>query len=521
MLPSPIYRATANYSPPSHKKSVAGPEERGPKYGEDGYVKRPENAFILFRRKYCKLSVTSVKADTDVDEGGRAGGNGETKRQRQAALAKAISEQWKALSPEERAKWEELAREKRRQHEALHPGYMYRPVRRGWKNSAVPSATSPSSSVPASTAPVASTPPLRKRTDLHLQTDFGFAAPRPQHGWGLSALAQLIDSFSHIDWEALGSESGERTNNLDGISTATNLDEVELAEMDLVLDEKDDSASWQPEGHYVDSLLASWERRLSLLSMTVLSEADRDGRSTQVRERLGAVEVRIGMLVIQILDSRDARHAAQLLATDRAQSFVDAIQNVLDRGTLPDSSSRSKARKLMQKISEAVEQLPSCLFITGVNDRDEHPTFGGGFSDVYQASYQGKTVALKRLRIFTADSTPHRTRSQFYKEALVWHSLRHPFVLPLLGIDRSTFTPSFCMVSPWMNFMKHGTILKYLRDHGCAAVTRLLLEIAQGLDYLHSMDVVHGDLRGINILISDDGNACLSDSVRLRTRNEY
>ena len=74
----------------------------------------------------------------------------------------------------------------------------------------------------------------------------------------------------------------------------------------------------------------------------------------------------------------------------------------------------------MQKVSETVEQLPSSLFITGVNDRDEHPTFGGGFSDVYQASYQGRTVALKRLRIFTADSTPHRTR-------LVSH---HPGVTP-------------------------------------------------------------------------------------------
>jgi serine/threonine protein kinase len=40
---------------------------------------------------------------------------------------------------------------------------------------------------------------------------------------------------------------------------------------------------------------------------------------------------------------------------------------------------------------------------------------------------------------------------------------------------------------------------------------RQLHEIAQGLDYLHAMNIVHGDLRGTNILISDDGNACLAD----------
>ncbi|KAJ7859646.1 kinase-like domain-containing protein [Mycena olivaceomarginata] len=64
------------------------------------------------------------------------------------------------------------------------------------------------------------------------------------------------------------------------------------------------------------------------------------------------------------------------------------------------------------------------------------------------------------------------------------------------------------MVSPWM---KYGTVLKYLRDRGRGDVNRLLLEISQGLEYLHSMNIVHGDLRGNNILISDDGNVCLSD----------
>ncbi|KAF7329029.1 RBR-type E3 ubiquitin transferase [Mycena venus] len=38
-----------------------------------------------------------------------------------------------------------------------------------------------------------------------------------------------------------------------------------------------------------------------------------------------------------------------------------------------------------------------------------------------------------------------------------------------------------------------------------------LYEIAQGLQYLHSRNIVHGDLRGANILINDDGSACLAD----------
>ncbi|KAJ6524266.1 kinase-like domain-containing protein [Mycena vulgaris] len=105
-------------------------------------------------------------------------------------------------------------------------------------------------------------------------------------------------------------------------------------------------------------------------------------------------------------------------------------------------------------------------------------------------------------------SPDSRSRLQFCREALVWQRLQHKHVLPLIGIDRESFPSSLCMVSPWM---KHGTVLKYLTEHGRDDLLKMLLQIAEGLGYLHSMNVVHGDLRGTNILVSDDWNACLAD----------
>ncbi|KAJ6486735.1 kinase-like domain-containing protein [Mycena sanguinolenta] len=314
--------------------------------------------------------------------------------------------------------------------------------------------------------------------------NYSFGSPLSSSGYGLSSLS-----------------SG--TGTIDSLARHTSLHEPPSAsppEPGVALED--------PHAHgYVNDLLRTWERRGPLLSM-LMADSNEGRFSDELREDLENIEAQIGMFLTLILQSGDARREARQLTGSNAQSLIDAIQDVLNRGTLPDAASRSKARQLLQKVSEAGQQLPSSLFITGVNDHDEHPTFAGGFGDVFRASYQGRMVALKRIRIFTAHPSTHRNRLQFCKEALVWQGLSHRFILPLLGIDRSTFAPSFCMVSPWM---KHGTVVKYLQDRGRGEVNRLLLEIAQSLDYLHSMDVVHGDLRGSNILISDDGNACLSD----------
>ncbi|KAJ7145880.1 kinase-like domain-containing protein, partial [Mycena epipterygia] len=165
-------------------------------------------------------------------------------------------------------------------------------------------------------------------------------------------------------------------------------------------------------------------------------------------------------------------------------------------------------RRIIRKLSESCDKLPSALFITGVSGREEHPTFGGGYGDIYRASYNNKPVALKHMRHFLRGSELHRIRLKFCREALVWRDLHHPNILPFIGIDRESFSSSLSMVSPWM---EHGTILKYLEVHGRANMDKLLFEIAQGLQYLHSRNIVHGDLRGTNILINEEWSACLTD----------
>ncbi|KAL0960278.1 hypothetical protein HGRIS_011906 [Hohenbuehelia grisea] len=120
---TPSTSITSASSSPSHKRrksSCSSDAERRPKKGDEDYIKRPENAFILFRRKCCE------DRQAAQDE---AAAEGTAKKQRQADLSKAISQQWKSLSVEDKQYWEQLAKQRKKEHEQLYPNYVYRPQR--------------------------------------------------------------------------------------------------------------------------------------------------------------------------------------------------------------------------------------------------------------------------------------------------------------------------------------------------------------------------------------------------------
>ncbi|KAJ7700552.1 kinase-like domain-containing protein, partial [Mycena metata] len=190
--------------------------------------------------------------------------------------------------------------------------------------------------------------------------------------------------------------------------------------------------------------------------------------------------------------------------------------------------------RLVVKLCSSCERLPSSLFVEGVERRAEVPCNGGGFSDIYKAVYRSQEVALKKLRLFVDDTPEKRTkikevcmvyrssiisdldRQRFYEEALLWKNLKHPNILPFIGLhsEASDLNKplSMVMVCRWM---PNGTIIKYLKDFPETPIVAKVLEIAQGLNYLHSIAVVHGDLHGVspsnNILVDGEGHAQLAD----------
>ncbi|KAI4517208.1 kinase-like protein, partial [Schizophyllum commune Loenen D] len=57
-------------------------------------------------------------------------------------------------------------------------------------------------------------------------------------------------------------------------------------------------------------------------------------------------------------------------------------------------------------------------------------------------------------------------------------------------------------------------------DEDPADVLRYLLEIARGMEYLHSKGVLHGDLKAANVLVDDNHHAVISDFGQSEMRSE-
>ncbi|KAI9202893.1 kinase-like domain-containing protein, partial [Polychytrium aggregatum] len=149
-----------------------------------------------------------------------------------------------------------------------------------------------------------------------------------------------------------------------------------------------------------------------------------------------------------------------------------------------------------------------------ITDRSANPLAAGGFGEVFTASYYGAPVAVKQLyRGYNQNEL-----ADFGREIGIWHRLSHPHVLQLLGACDTTAKPF--MVSP---FMPNGTLHNHFttapNPRPLGEKIRLLYEISSGMAYLHGNNIVHGDLKSLNVLLDGSSNAIVTDFGMSRTKH--
>ncbi|KAF0689456.1 Aste57867_19091 [Aphanomyces stellatus] len=139
----------------------------------------------------------------------------------------------------------------------------------------------------------------------------------------------------------------------------------------------------------------------------------------------------------------------------------------------------------------------------------DHVVGTGGFADVYAGTFHGNTVAIKKLH--TKSVTVTQLQS-FIAEILLMSTFDSPYIVKLVGASWTQPIDIKCV----MEYMDGGDLRHYLQAHNAVALTWAdklghIAELAKALVYLHSMKIIHRDLKSHNILLDSTKGTKLTD----------
>lgn len=132
----------------------------------------------------------------------------------------------------------------------------------------------------------------------------------------------------------------------------------------------------------------------------------------------------------------------------------------------------------------------------------------GGMGTVYKA-YQrslNRYVAIKILPLSKAQDPEFVER--FYREARTAAALKHPNILPVY--DAGSTEDFYYIV---MGYAEGGTLEDLIRmgPLDIEIAIKIVVQLAEALEYAHSKGVIHRDIKPSNILLDEEGRPLLSD----------
>ncbi|KAK4053640.1 hypothetical protein OIO90_003879 [Microbotryomycetes sp. JL221] len=154
----------------------------------------------------------------------------------------------------------------------------------------------------------------------------------------------------------------------------------------------------------------------------------------------------------------------------------------------------------------------------------------GSFGTVWRAEYLGLEVAVKEVM----PSGEYNVDKYLERECRILADCRHPNIVQLIGFALAPSPPSYSSPSesnrPRLlivsEYLSRGNLRQYICDKSLPFPWRLRLsfaiDVARALAYLHSRKCMHRDLKGENLLVTENERIKVCDFgfARIAAQNE-
>ncbi|KXN91139.1 Mitogen-activated protein kinase kinase kinase YODA [Leucoagaricus sp. SymC.cos] len=190
------------------------------------------------------------------------------------------------------------------------------------------------------------------------------------------------------------------------------------------------------------------------------------------------------------------------LLGDDAQLLLNLSSQLLRERSSFQAADWTALLSLSCKLAMSAQLYPQSFTLNGVSYNPKRPSVGqGGFAFVHKGTYKNKPVCLKVPREPGVESL-----AVHLKELFLWAHLMHRSILPFYGAS-TIIDKKLCLVAPWI---EGGNLCDFAASHPQEERWPLILDVMDGVEYLHGLGVIHGNLKGKKVLVSSDRRAVIT-----------